>query len=123
MHGVWLKELSSTDMLDVLHYMFEDDALSSPSGEHLEAKEKVRISLYKELYNRDYKYASAASRGGDFIPQSMQEEELTADEIPVPVDPMQRSSSPFPTKRYIPPTQVNENSIKPFGTNIDSPLG
>jgi hypothetical protein len=42
---------------------------------------------------------------------------------PTPVDPARRGDSPFPAKNYIPATPVNANSPKPFGSQIDAPLG
>jgi len=110
------------DMLDVLHYLFEDDALSSSTHEHIEAKQRVRQMLYRDLYNREYMYAIQSDR--DYVSDDVAGEELRLDnEMPTPVDPANRSNSAFPTKRYIPPTTVNANSPKPFGSALDAPLG
>lgn len=122
MHGVCLRELSVSDMLDVIHYMFESDALSSQSGEHAEAKERVRSMMYREMYDREYTYVASKSRGGA-MPDLIADGEMSADDdgdIPVPVDPFAKTQV---TKRFIPATVPSTNEIRPFGAALDSPLG
>lgn len=53
-------------MLDVIHYFFEDDMI--PRWEQdTDVKSKVRSVLYREMYDREYKYAVETSdRHADF---------------------------------------------------------
>ena len=53
--GLKLKEMELADMLDVLHYFFEEDVLVR-SSEEAEAKTQIRSVLYKDLYGTTYKY-------------------------------------------------------------------
>jgi len=100
-------------MLDVLHYFMEED-FNVTSGEQAEARQKARTILYKSLYNKDYRFSDkkktfstvdASGHTNSF------EEEL------VPVDP-----TAGPTKSFVPPTDFNPESIKPFGDVLDAPL-
>jgi hypothetical protein len=123
MSNVRLGELSLSDMLDVLHFMFEEDILASSTKEALEAKEKTRVTLYQEMYGREYGYASNGS--GSTFDQSEIGDELSHDDIgdaPVPVE-MEDKTFAIPPKRFIPATTPNTASRLPFGAGIDAPLG
>jgi hypothetical protein len=65
MAGIRLEELETRDMLDVLHYLFEED-LSVYSAEQLESKNKIRQSLYPILLGQTYKYASKKDYNSDY---------------------------------------------------------
>lgn len=104
-------------MVDVIHYLFETDSLP-PSAETAEARDLIRKSIYGELYKRDYKYGSSSSKtqmsGNPEIDYPLDE-----NDIPVPVDPFERSRV---AKPYIPPTSFDESSSSPFGSALDAPL-
>lgn len=99
--------------MDLLHYYFEIDANVS-SGEQAEARDAMRTQIYRDMYNTTYKYSSKSSTTTDFS-----ELDDPYGDIPTPVDPMEKS---FSTKAYVPPTEFDENSIKPFGGVLDAPL-
>lgn len=103
--------------MDVLHYFFEDD-LRFFSAEDGEAKDKMRHTLYRELYDVEYKYGvfdkSASRTYKDFDVDS---EELSHAESET-IDPF----NPKERKPFIPATQMSENSALPFGDIIDAPL-
>jgi hypothetical protein len=112
-NGLQLASMEVDDMLDVIHYFMEED-FNVTSAEQSEAREKSRTILYKSLYNKDYRFSSnkktfstvdASGHTNSF------EEEL------VPVDP-----TAGPTKSYVPPTDFNPESIKPFGDVLDAPF-
>lgn len=113
--------MEATDMLDVLHYFFEDD-LNYSSPEQAEARDKMRSSLYGQLYHTTYKYATGANSKTtaprDF---SVDDDEIT------PVQLKDRQVDSFnpaiPPKPYVAPTPVNPNSARPFGNALDAPLG
>lgn len=109
MSGIRLEELDTEEMLDVIHFLMEED-LASYSMEHMQAKDSTRTTLYKNLYNTEYKYKmqkTSKNAGGDNwdIPQ-----EFMVDEDSSVVKP------------YVPPTDFNPDSFLPFGSDIDAPL-
>lgn len=105
--GIVLEELDSSDMIDVLHFLFEEDALG-PTGEFLEARSSLRTNIYSNMYKKQYKYKVGKSESS--IPMPPEGEELT------PFDPMNAE-----TKPYVPPTDFNPDSSLPFGGLIDAP--
>jgi hypothetical protein len=100
-----------SDMLDVIHYFYEDD-LNYASVEQAQMADARRVTVFKQLYNIDYKYASdelknrtaAASSNFDF------------DDL-APFDPTNVETKPF-----VPATDMNENSSTPFGDILDAPI-
>jgi len=107
--------MEASDMIDVIHYLFEED-MNMSSGEQAEAKEEVRKSLYSTLYGTTYNYTSDASRSKNtFIEED--DGEQFVNELK-PFDPL----AP-PTKPYVSPTRFDPNSTKPFGSALDAPIG
>lgn len=104
-------------MVDVIHYMFEDDFSNISTAEHLEAQGKMRSSLYRNLYKRTYKYETTSLKNSSNV-KSFDEMDEDFDEIE-PLDPMKMSSQ---VKPYVPPTDFNPDYANPFGNQIDSPL-
>lgn len=124
-NGLQLASMDASDMLDVIHYFFEDD-INMSSGEQAEARDKTRTMLYREFYKRPYAHATGVS--------AQQKRTTTAgansyefdtsdddDEIDEPINPF--SPSKRDTKPYVPPTNFNANAAKPFGEVLDAPLG
>ncbi len=110
-----------SDMVDVLHYMFEENTSSMETGEQLEAREKMRGLLYSKMYGREYRYAmetsSSGSRGLDNLDPPLDDD---IGDAPTPIDPFQKSNVPKP---YFPPTDLNPDATLPFGRALDAPLG
>jgi carbamoyltransferase len=52
MSGLQLSGMDMSDMLDVIHVILEDDITMAQSGEHIDAKDKVRTLFFKEFYNK-----------------------------------------------------------------------
>jgi hypothetical protein len=104
--------MDMSDMLDVLHYYMEEDYNIS-TVEQIDARANVRKVIYRNMYNREYLFPT--SNGGRNT--STASGEFYDDSI-MPVDPMRG-----PTKSYVPPTDFNPESIKPFGDTLDAPLG
>lgn len=113
--GLSLKEMNSSEMVDVIHYFFEDD-FNVGSGETLEAISEMRKVVYETLYNTPYNYAIKTSNKDSFTaskgPYDTSFNDLT------PFDPASQ-----PTKPYVPPTEFQEDSPLPFGSALDGPLG
>jgi hypothetical protein len=98
------------DMLDVIHYYMESD-FNVSSAEQAEARDKARSIIYNSLYNKEYRFAKS-SNGFSQTSASGFEENFA------PIDPENG-----PTKSYVPPTDFNPDSEKPFGDVLDAPLG
>jgi hypothetical protein len=105
--------MDASDMLDVLHFYFEED-LRYGTAEEADAVSSVRVSLYRDLYATDYRYKVASKKhgksrgsyasGNDF-------DDLT------PFDPDTAVSKP-----YVPPTQFDASGVDSSGV-LDGPLG
>ena len=102
-------------MLDVLHYYFEED-LMVESKEEVENKTRIRSLIYREMYHRAYKYGNSNS-GGSYN-YSTASDGYLGDEDDAVDDPIKPASKP-----YVPPTDFNPESPKPFGKIVDEPLG
>jgi hypothetical protein len=118
--GINLKEMEYSDMLDVIHYFFEEDS-TFVSQEHLETREGVRKNIYTQMYDRPYKYfrGKGSSSGGSYSGGISGSDSLDDSfEDLSPVDPLKP-----PTKGYVPPTDFDPSSPKPFGGVLDAPIG
>jgi hypothetical protein len=110
-----LEEMEASDMLDVLHYFFEDDVKTISTGEQAESIDAMRTQLY-QLYGQTYRYGAkkrgSTSNGGRSY--------VTGDyEFPpdMPLDPSAQGVKPF-----VPATEFNPESSMPFGGVLDAPL-
>jgi hypothetical protein len=110
-NGLRLEEMELSDMLDVIHYFYEED-LNYASVEQAQMTDARRVTLFKQLYNIDYKYASdeiknrAAGNSSNF-----DFDDLT------PFDPANAETKPF-----VPATSMDEFSSTPFGDILDAPI-
>lgn len=111
MAGIRLEELETRDMLDVLHYLFEED-LSIFSPEHFEAKNKTRKTVYPILLGKQYKYASQDTSSNDYLLDDFDDSSVSKQKISREVKP------------YMPPTNFNPDAPNPFGSALrEAPLG
>ena len=101
-----------SEMLDVLHYYMEEDYNVS-TQEQIDSRSNVRKVIYKNMYNREYKFPAGEKNNSSRVTASG----LDLDDV-VPVDPLK-----VPTKSYVPPTDFNPDLVKPFGDVLDAPLG
>jgi hypothetical protein len=114
--------MEADDMVDVLHYYFEED-LNNQTAEQAEARSETRTLVYESLYGTKYKYKTKQSLGasqyadGSKIPSDGYVSK-GGEEILEPFDP-----SPMTRKAYVPPTEFNPDSPMPFGKTLDAPLG
>lgn len=109
-------------MLDVIHFIFEDD-LASASGEQAESRSRTREIVYRDFYEREYRYKTSSSGSSS---RSQNYGETYADGTPVddfsdlePFDPLEQAK---PTKPYMAPTEFNPDAVLPFGKDLDAPL-
>jgi hypothetical protein len=121
-NGLRLAEMEVSEMLDVIHYFFEEDYRYT-STEQANFKDSFRETIYKSLYEIDYEYKS----NNDEDRRSYKnfdtdiEDPLDSEDDPVeiiePFNPRVKQ-----IKNFIEPTIPQENSLKPFGSILDEPL-
>lgn len=119
MNGLDLRTMPANDMVDVLHYLFEDD-LSASTAEQAEARSKARVSIYRDLYGFEYKYVVDTSGAShpDYNSAEYGSPEESQEQAIVPFNPVRQ-----PVKPFITATPVNAASSKPFGKVLDEPMG
>jgi hypothetical protein len=93
-----LLEMDSADMVDVIHYFFDED-MRYGSYESALMHSGFRERIYESLYEKKYMYAIKDRASSDMS------------EIEGGVKP------------YVPPTEFNPESSNPFGSTLDAPLG
>lgn len=113
--------MDASDMLDVIHYFFEDDYRYSTNEESI-YKDEFRKSFYSRVYNYDYRYSSDGGKSKesyrDFdseIPEALEEVE----EVIQPFSPRERKA----VKAFVETTPMVGDEIKPFGSILDGPIG
>lgn len=126
--GLELREMEVSDMLDVVHYFFEED-MNYITPEQANSHGQVRQTMYRALYGVEYSYFVASRDGGS---KSFGDGLSTADgsrldeaedEFDTAFDTPFNPKSKPPTKSYFPPTELSGNASKPFGGVLDSPMG
>jgi hypothetical protein len=116
-----------SDLLDVLHTMFEDDQVVS-TQEALEVKENVRTRLYTELYGRKaYTWVTAKTDSHSQMQTASGDSAYTAGFMDERPQDMTDPSSPSPMKpvhyKYIPPTPMEATAPIPVKGLREAPLG
>lgn len=92
--------MEMSQMLDVVHYLFEEDARFS-SAEEAQAVSEFRATIYGLLYGTTYKYRTKASLGST----------------------TGGGTADGGVKPYIPPTDFDPDMGLPFGSTLDAPFG
>lgn len=87
-----------SQMLDVVHYFFEQDSRFS-TAEEAEAVSEFRATIYGLLYGTTYKYRRKSAQGG-----------------------AGGTASSDGVKPYIPPTDFDPDMGLPFGGTLDAPF-
>lgn len=101
-------------MLDVIHYMFEEDTARLTSAGQSDAISAMRVTLYG-LYGMPYKYGSKSSSTNGGRQYVTGDYDFGSD---IPFDPAAQATKPF-----VPATDFNPESTMPFGSVLDAPLG
>lgn len=103
--------MAAHDMLDVLHYYFEQDSVGEEDLQ--KAKTRMREELYTRLYKRPYSWGNAGGPEREFGTQ-----EIGTDGF------HNKSGQPELThKPFVPTTKFNPDAARPYGTLLDPPLG
>jgi hypothetical protein len=122
-NGINLKEMEASDMLDVLHFFFEDDLFYS-SVEQADGRDRSREAIYRDFYNSSYAYSTQArsNTAGGGVSKNFDNFEFMSEEEEekiVPFDPLQKKKA---VKPFIRPTNVNAAADQPFGDMLDGPI-
>lgn len=100
--GLDLKEMEVSDMLDVIHFFFEEDHRYH-TAEEAKGTDSMRSALYETMYKTKFKYSTSGSSN-------------TADNT------SGFAYSSNETKPYIPPTEFDPEVGLQFGRNLEAPL-
>jgi hypothetical protein len=116
--------MEATDMLDVIHYYFEED-LAVSTAEQQQARSDTRSSVYRTLYGTTYKYGISKT-------SSSNSDVFTADGSQIPTDGFfgndditpfdPTDNTPKTVKPFVPATDMDADSPLPFGRVLDAPL-
>lgn len=91
------------------------------SAEQAEGRDEMRKRIYSEMYLTKYKYAinkSSRSRSTTYGGEAYD----FSDDFPATEDIKPFNPKNNPTKSFIPPTQMDPESSRPFGIDLDAPL-
>lgn len=128
MSGLNLPAMDVSDMLDVFHFLMEEENTYT-SEENMQSRLKMKEVIYEKLYGTTFKYKykgtndkSSAERS--YTPSASQD----LDDIPEADEERDGPISAFepreqPTKPLIPFTEYDPSADKPFGNILDAPLG
>jgi hypothetical protein len=116
--NIKLKEMEASEMLDVIHFLFEEDN-TYVSKEDVISNSELRKYLYEGLYNKKYKYyidpsdfdVTKKSRGRNYVSDSSFDD--------TPFDPLAEGSH----KGFTPATELKEDEYLPFGPALEPPIG
>lgn len=93
------------------------------TSEEAEAKSNLRVSMYKNLYKKEYKYAykskSSTSRY-NYSTETANGEPVLDGFVGQDVDDKPDKG---PTKPFVPATSFDPDSSTPFGGTLDPPAG
>jgi hypothetical protein len=120
--GIKFTDLDMSDMLDVMHYYFEVDHFMA-SAEEAESKSNVRVAVYRNLYDKDYKYAyksNSSTSGYNYSTTTASGQPVMDGFVGQDVDDRPDKG---PTKPFVPATDFNPDSPTPFGGVLDPPIG
>jgi hypothetical protein len=120
MSGVQLLELGASDLVDVLHFMYETD-LFAASADMQEAKDSARSVIYEQMYEREYIYSTTQTRTQDYSLLEPPLNDGDDEPLPRPLDP--KSMSKKPAKAFTPATKFYPDAVNPYIGVLDAPLG
>ena len=120
MNGIQLTSMEASDMLDVIHYLFEDDIRFS-TAEESDAVTQMREIIYGQWYGYPYIFAGTRSSNAKGNGKYNTASSSFDDDFDLkPYDPNIKQ----PTKPYIPPTEFDADSGMPLSGSglLEPPL-
>jgi hypothetical protein len=119
MSGLNLEEMEVSSMLDVLHYLMEEEMMRQHHN-GVDIPGAVRDYLYWELYGVRYPYYTPVGGNRHASGDTLDGLDDPLDGV-APFNP--KDGKAEPVKAYAPPTRVDPDAQQPFGALLDSPLG
>lgn len=121
MSGLDLREMEASDMVDVIHFLFEEDSHYT-SEESAKSRSAVRVSLYRDMYKKPYKYEYKDSKKQSTTYSYNYEPEgdlgtMSEEEDIKPFDPLAERK---PDAQSI--TKFNPTANNPFSGILDAPF-
>lgn len=107
--GVDPDRLTASNLLDITHYLLEEDSLRgiAMAEDPADTVAKMRAGIYRNLYKRSHETGTAGDiEAEDGVLYA------TAD-----------GTHPREIKPFVPPTEMTENDALPFGNVVGAPLG
>lgn len=105
MSGLKLAEMDISDMLDVIHYFYEED-FNYSTVEQAQMTDARRIHVFESLYKTKYHYAAPKTKESSSGPDGT-DYDYDGQEI----------------KPFVPATDFNPEAANPFGGLLDAPIG
>jgi len=123
MSGLRILEMGVGDMLDVIHFMFEEDS-HYVSEESVKSRSEFRTAIYDSLYGVEYKYKyNAGKQSGnqahmyedasdmDYMSDAESQQAFSPSEIKEPMKPPAQT-----------PTKFDFDADNPFSGVLDAPM-
>jgi hypothetical protein len=117
--GLQLVDMPASDMLDVIHFFFEQD-MDVTTAEQQEAKSQTRTSLYQDMYGRTYKYGYKKKNSNSS--GSVNPDDYETEDGPDMADIKPFETKKAPTKAYVPVADFDPTAQNPFGNGLDGPM-
>lgn len=128
MSGVKLMELEASDMLDVLHFLFEED-FTAVSEDHARSRSAIRDQLYTEMYGVPYTFkmkppTNARNGQASNAFQYPPDDDFSSLDGVQPVNPRDKNSfePPAKTKTKFVDAESMPVVIETSFTGLDAPL-
>jgi len=102
-------------MLDVVHYLFEDDN-HYVSEESAKSRSGIRVAIYSSMYGTTYLYPFNDSKIANSRAY-VDDAELGASDLPEPFNPAKEQ----PTKAFVPTSDFDPEAQTPF-SGLDGPM-
>lgn len=110
MNGLQLTSMEASEMLDVIHYLFEED-IRFGTAEESDAVTQTREVIYSQWYGYPYIFAGQRSGNAKYTNKYGNTASASSDDFDLkPFDPNMK----HPTKPYIPPTEFDADSGMPL---------
>lgn len=105
-------------MLDVIHFLFEEDNKYVSREEVLSGSE-LRKNLYGNLYKKEYKYYIEPSEFDGKKSNGSRNYVSDSNFVDAPFDPLAEGVH----KKFTPATELKEDDYLPFGPSLEPPIG
>lgn len=107
---------------DILHLFFEEDFVASAaaSPEAATRKDAIRKAMYEKVYDRPYRIWMG--QDSQRIPETAHGDDDDNDLLDDELDRLAEQQVTVQKKAFIPPTPVNPESSRPYGSIVEAPM-